>query len=114
MLAEEAEVTSLVAAPAARVRLVQAAMGPAASWALGRAELDVALDAAGHRVRDRLPRLTSMPKELHTGEPAAMLCHRFRLAETPPVPVELPDWWPNPDDPLVYMTLGSEAPGIQQ
>lgn len=109
VLAEEAEVTSLVAVPEAGVRQVQVAIGLAGFRAISRAELGAAVEAAGHRMEEPAARLTSVPKDLDTGDPPAGVSHRYRDAARRPAPAELPRWWRRPDDPLVYMTLGSEA-----
>jgi UDP:flavonoid glycosyltransferase YjiC (YdhE family) len=73
-----------------------------------RAEIGLAPDPAGDRLRDA-PYLTMVPEPLE--DPAVALpttTHRFAHGSPAPAP-PLADWWPGNDDPLVYVTLGTVA-----
>jgi UDP:flavonoid glycosyltransferase YjiC (YdhE family) len=50
------------------------------------------------------PRLMDLP-----GGHELAPVHRYRVPH-PDVPVELPDWWPGSDDPLVYLSFGTVLP----
>jgi UDP:flavonoid glycosyltransferase YjiC (YdhE family) len=57
------------------------------------------------------PFLTLNPPALDdAGEPAPARTHRFRDMRAVASP--LPDWWPGNDDPLVYLSFGSVAGGM--
>lgn len=75
-----------------------------------RVQLGLPSDPTGQRLAAS-PYLTMMPEELE--DPAAAVperTHRFRFGVSESGP-ELPDWWSQSEDPLVYMTFGSVAAG---
>src|SRR3954453_20832989 len=75
-----------------------------------RAELGLAPDPAGDRLRG-LPYLTTLPAGLKDpGMPLPAVLHRF--GNRPPDTAEpLPDWWPGNHDPLRRLTFGSVTAG---
>ena len=75
-----------------------------------RLQLGLPSDPTGQRLAAS-PYLTMMPEELE--DPAAAgpeRTHRFRFGVSDGGR-ELPDWWSQNEDPLVYMTFGSVAAG---
>jgi hypothetical protein len=56
---------------------------------------------AAARRRQQAPLLSIVPRGMDDGT-----AHRFR-DRTPPSAPPLPAWWPNAEDPLVYLTFGS-------
>ena len=85
----------------------------AASVDRARAELGLAPDPAGDRLR-AAPYLTMVPEALEHPQIATRVAAQ-RFAEPPKHagadPPALPDWWPGNHDPLVYLTFGSVAAG---
>ena len=75
-----------------------------------RAALGLPSDPNGERLRDAVY-LTSIPEQLE--DPSATApsrIHRFRF-EVSSSTAPLPDWWPDTERPLVYLTFGSVAAG---
>jgi UDP:flavonoid glycosyltransferase YjiC (YdhE family) len=73
-----------------------------------RARLGLPADPGADRLRDS-EYFTTMPYALEDpAEPLALAAWRFGL-ELGRDAAPLPDWWPNSDDPLVYLTLGTVA-----
>lgn len=108
---ETAEITSLVATQESGIPLVEVAIGllsghkfmePLMSQALAVEGLTAAAACFG-----QAERLSAVPPSLEELAPRAGATHRFREEQGPLA--ALPDWWPGSTDPLVYMTLGSEA-----
>ena len=110
-------VAELYGIPLARVGLGLAAVEElTVGWAApgvdaSRAELGLAADPFGDRLREA-PYLTTIPAPLEDpAAPTPRVSHRFR-AEVPGSGPPLPaDWWPGNDDPLVYATFGSVTAG---
>jgi UDP-glucoronosyl and UDP-glucosyl transferase len=114
---ESYELAGAIAAELYRIPHALVALGLASTeeWIRGlaggpvselRRELGLSADRTVERLR-RAPMLSLLPAAFDDG-PA----HRFRDGE-PLAPAPLPDWWPNGDDPLVYLTLGSVAGSLR-
>lgn len=67
-------------------------------------------DPAGERMR-REPVLTLFPASLEVLDPDAAPAMRFRTARQSASP--LPDWWGTQQGPIVYVTLGTVAGGME-
>ncbi|HEX7669238.1 MAG TPA: glycosyltransferase [Polyangiaceae bacterium] len=81
----------------------------AAAVDLHREELGLPLDPGGEALL-REPALTLMPASLEYPEAAGTHVLRFRAMRRAPAP--LPDWWGGDARPLVYVTLGTVAGGM--
>lgn len=74
-----------------------------------RAEWGLRPDPGARRLRDA-PLLTLSPHALEDPAMAGSAkTYRFRAVASPRSAAPLPDRWPNPRDPLVYVTFGSVA-----
>jgi UDP:flavonoid glycosyltransferase YjiC (YdhE family) len=116
LVRETAEFASYIAADAAGIPQVQVAIGlsefeelylPVLEEPL--AELGSVSGVGGLRAS---PRLSLLPESYDSsGEASAMATTRYREERRTTVQ-PLPDWWPVPDLPLVYVTFGSVAAGV--
>ena len=108
VLAEEAEVTSLAVAAGAGLPIVSVGIGLARFAAFTAAELREVVLEAGFKMPSPPPRLSFVPPTLDG--PEATPAARFKGLATRVSAAALPDWWPGiGQDPIVYITLGSEA-----
>jgi hypothetical protein len=124
VLRDPAEFGSAIAAEAAGIPHVRGAFGLSSTeeMALGiaaatvsglRQAVGLAPDPGAQALR-RSPYLTLFPDGLE--DPAGARPERtmrFRDPGWDAAPAELPDWWPERDLPLVYVTFGSVAGGME-
>ncbi|GAA3475899.1 glycosyltransferase [Streptomyces yanii] len=110
VLHEMYELASVVAAEHHGVPHAQVAVS-AAQFAESTDELlRPVLDSYGAGIAERLrasPYLTRLPTSLDPSPYAVT-----RRYHQPPAPDALPDWWHSSEDPLVYVTLGTEVGGM--
>jgi UDP:flavonoid glycosyltransferase YjiC (YdhE family) len=115
VLRETCEIASFVAAEAAGVPQAQVAIGLSSFEEIVTPVLAEALSNFG--LTECLPRLQSIPRLSHVPpsfEVASALpgtTSRFRWDDLADDGIHLPDWW-NSTAPLVYVTFGSEAGGM--
>ncbi len=117
VLREPAELSSYVVAVESGIRQVQVAIGLGAFEEFIRPLLDEPLRehgcATGADGLATVPRLTSIPEPLDTpGHGAAAPVHRYRGNEVSPCAPELPPWWADDREPLVYVSFGSVTGGV--
>jgi UDP:flavonoid glycosyltransferase YjiC (YdhE family) len=113
---ESAELASYIAAEAAGIPHVQVAVGLSEFEELYLPVLEEPLAELGSvsGVGGLLasPRLSLLPKSYDSsGGTSVMTTSRYREEARSRVQ-PLPDWWPAPDPPLVYVTFGSVAGGL--
>jgi UDP:flavonoid glycosyltransferase YjiC (YdhE family) len=115
VLREQCEIASFVAAEAAGVPQAQVAIGLSSFEEIATPVLAEAISNFG--LTECLPRLQSIPRLSHVPpsfEVASALpgtTARFRWDDPADDGVHLPDWWKS-TAPLVYVTFGSEAGGM--
>jgi UDP:flavonoid glycosyltransferase YjiC (YdhE family) len=120
VLRDPAEYASAVAAELAGIPHVRIGVGLASVEELGldlaapklaeaRAAVDLEPDPGGERIRES-PYLTDFPASLD--DPPIAGTRRFRDPAADVAPRPLPDWWPDGEQPLVYVTFGSVAAGL--
>jgi len=106
---EPSEFASAVAADMLGVPHVRAAAGVAVveemALAIARPELEAGRPGLGPRI-PATPYLTCYPASV---DPAPFPAQRFRHPATEAKPRPLPDWWPEDERPLVYVSFGSVA-----
>ncbi|HEX2052176.1 MAG TPA: glycosyltransferase [Actinomycetota bacterium] len=121
LVRESAEFGSGIAAEQAGVPQARVGIGLGASekWMLRvaaehlaalREEAGLPGDATGGLMGSR-PYLTLVPPSMEDPvDPGPEPAYRFRAVHRQPEP--LPDWWAGNEDPLVYVTFGTVAPGM--
>lgn len=120
LLRDPAEYASAVAAELAGIAQVRIGVGLASGEELGldlaapklamaRASVGLEPDPEGERIRES-PYFTVFPASLD--DPPIAGTRRFRdpAADAPSHP--LPNWWPDAEPPLVYVTFGSVTAGM--
>ncbi len=121
ILRESVEFASYLAAERAGVPQVEVAIGltrvreRVISWAEPRltelrASVELPPDPGFARYRSSLL-LSLLPPTFDDSPDRRPLVRRFRADSPAAPPPELPDWWPDSDDPFVYVTFGSVAAG---
>lgn len=115
VLRETYEIASFVAAEAAGVPQAQVSVGLSSFEEIATRALAEAVSNFG--LKECLPRLQSIsrlshvPPTLDVASAMSGTTKRFRWGDPADSGPDLPDWW-NSTEPLVYVTFGSEAGGM--
>ena len=113
---EAAEITSLAAANLLQIPQVQVSTGLASLDGVFFPQVAIALAEAGladaAALVNALPRLTAVPPSFDVPASQSGRIFRYRTEDGHQPSEPLPDWWPGKADPLVYVTFGSEAGGM--